>query len=148
MKVFVGADHGGFQYKAAVLEKIANMGYEVEDKGAFALNAEDDYPEFAFSVAEAVAQESDAKGVLLCRSGAGMTIAANKVKDIRAVQVRSTEEVQHACQHNNANVITLSADWLSQDEVLALVEVFLSTSFSSEPRHQRRVAQISQYESK
>ena len=150
MKIFVGSDHGGFEYKAAVIAKIQSLGHEAVDKGAFSLDPDDDYPQFAFAVGEAVAAlpQDQAKGILLCRSGAGMTIAANKVSHVRAVQARSQEEVKHACEHNDANVLTLSADWLSEEEVLNLVEAFLVTPFSKEARHQRRVEQIAAYESK
>ena len=149
MNIFVGADHGGFKYKQAVLQEIQDLGHKAVDKGAFELDPDDDYPEYGFLVAEAVSEEPDqSKGILLCRSGGGMTIAANKVKGVRAVQARSSEEVLHACLHNNANVLTLSADWTSEPEVLELVEIFLSTHFSDEARHQRRVEQITAYESK
>lgn len=149
--VVLGADHGGFPFVQPLLQYLRQQGVEVISVGAESLEPGDDYPQFAFEVGSTVArlrsQGVVAYGALLCRSGAGMTIAANKVAGVRAVTATTTEQVRHARQHNDANVVSLSAEWLSESEIHELVGVFITTSFSSEERHQRRVAQITAYES-
>lgn len=150
--VYIGCDHGGFPFKATLIEFLQAQGYSVTDCGAFELNLEDDYPQFAFAVAEKVAdanKELDvAKGVLLCRSGIGVTMAANKVKGIRAGNAFTVQQVQHGRENDNINVLTLSGDWLSLEDMKELVAVFLETEFSLEERHRRRVLQITAYENK
>lgn len=151
MKVYVGADHGGFEYKQHLISALKEADYDVTDLGANTLDPDDDYPQFAFAVAEAVVkdttQNQQAVGVLLCRSGGGVTIAANKVAGIRAVQARDEKEVEHARQQNNANVLALSGDWLDVAQIIQLTKLFIETTFSNEARHARRVAQIEKYES-
>ncbi|HEX7018345.1 MAG TPA: RpiB/LacA/LacB family sugar-phosphate isomerase [Patescibacteria group bacterium] len=146
MKIFLGADHGGYELKEKVKTWLTEWGYEYEDLGAHHLDPADDYPEFSFKVAEKVAQNSDSLGLLLCRSGGGVTIAANKVKGIRAVPVASEKEAEHARAHNNANVVSLAGDWLTDDDAQQIVKTFLDTPYTHEERHQRRLDQISKYE--
>lgn len=151
MKIFVGADHGGFELKAHLSIFLQEHGYEVKDMGADEVIPTDDYPEFAFSVAEAVVaaqqqQAGSAFGIVLCRSGAGMVIAANKVLGVRAALVASPKEAQHAREHNNANIIGFAADWIDQEMAQASLLVFLETAFDPGSRHARRVEQIIRYE--
>jgi ribose 5-phosphate isomerase B len=149
--VVLGADHGGFPFVLHLIHKLEGAGVTVMSVRAEKLDPDDDYPWFAFEVSKTVkalqAQGKRAYGILLCRSGAGMTIAANKVMGIRAVTANTVEQVAHARQHNDANVLSLSADWLSEDEMWQLTDKFISTPFSSEERHLRRINQISEYES-
>lgn len=148
MKIILGADHGGFQIKENIKVWLEEQGHELIDVGADDLDPQDDYPVFAFAAAKEVAANKNAVGVLFCRSGAGMTIAANKVKDIRAVEVFNVISVKHAKQHNNANMIALSADWLKLEEIKEIIQVFLSSEFTGEGRHQRRIDQIKNIENK
>lgn len=147
----IGADHGGYTFAMPLIQKLEGEGYSVVSVGAESLNPEDDYPKFAFEVGKTVAalqeQGKTAFGVLLCRSGAGMTIAANKVKGIRAATATSSDQVIHARQHNNANVLALSSEWSSQELIWQLTDEFITTPFSGEERHERRIAQITEYES-
>lgn len=157
--VYLGTDHGGFELKEQLKEWLVQLGYEVADCGAHEFHPDDDYPNYAFTVAEAVMAAvkagQPAKGVLLCRSGGGMIIAANKVAGARAVEVATEAEVEHAVTDNGAHIIALGADSLialvGEDHVWSrvqtLVSDFLTRDFPGEERHQRRVQAISEYES-
>lgn len=144
--LILGADHGGYADKEALKPWLANEGFEVIDVGADHLDPEDDYPVIAFAVGEAVAARSASYGILFCRSGGGMVIAANKVPGVRAVQVRSVEETIHARSHNDANVLALAADWTNHQEMKEIVQVFFATKPRDASRHERRIAQITAYE--
>ncbi len=148
--ILIGSDHGGFEKKQAVVAMLRDQGYQVLDCGAASFDPDDDYPQFAFKVGEELVkllhQDKLAYGILLCRSGAGMSIAANKVVGVRAAETNSIEHAQHARQHNGANVATIAADWLDLDIVLSIVNHFVNTQFSGEERHLRRINQIGAYE--
>lgn len=149
--IFIGGDHGGYEHKQVLLEWLRGQGYQVEDMGAHELNPKDDYPKYAFAVAQAVVKaESETNkpvfGIITCRSAGGVTIAANKVTGARAVAVTDVKSAIHAREHNQANIITLSGDWVSESQAKELVKIFLETEFSHEPRHMRRIAQISEFE--
>ncbi len=141
-----GADHGGFVRKGELMAWVKELGYQIQDAGAFQLETQDDYPKFAKATVEAVQQRrmrgEDALGILVCRSGGGMTIAANRFPGIRAVSAINTEMAHHGRAHNNANVVVLSGDWTNIDEMKRILQTFLDTPFSGEPRHLRRVAQL------
>jgi ribose 5-phosphate isomerase B len=145
--IYLGADHGGFSLKEQLKNWLTEWHISFTDLGAHRLDAEDDYPEFALAVAQAVAADpAQHKGILACRSAAGVIIAANKVKKIRAVAPANATAAQHSREHNDANVLGLSGDWLTVDSAKVLVQQWLNTPFSSEARHQRRIDQISQFE--
>lgn len=130
MKVYLAADHGGFQMKEKIKEWLMQEGYEVEDCGNTVMDESDDYTDFAFTAAEKVAHSTEeACGILFCRSGGGMVIAANKVKGIRAVDVFDLTSVIHARTHNNANIISLGGDWIDPREAQLIVKNFLETNF-------------------
>lgn len=160
--IFLGADHGGFEIKEEIkqwlMAEFSNQ-YNINDLGATVLDLADDYPQFAFAVAERVAEAQDslsdftestavlpAYGILFCRSGGGMSIAANKVSGIRAVPVSSVQEAKHAREHNNAHIISVDADWSTVEEIKEIIATFLTTPFSLEPRHVARLQQITVYE--
>ena len=146
--IVIGADHGGFEQKQLLVSWLSEQGYQISDCGAFVLDESDDYPQFAQAVARAVtkvqADGLSAVGILVCRSGAGMVIAANRYKGVRAVGVFSPEQAVHARAHNDANIIVLSGDWMNLDDMQSYIQTFLQTPFSGESRHQRRLAQIEQ----
>lgn len=146
MTIYLGADHGGFELKQTLLTWLKEKKWEVVDCGANKLDEADDYPDYALAVAKEVARNQYDRGILLCRSGAGMAIAANKIKGIRAVDAYDTKSARHAVEHNNANVISLAADWLGEDEVKRIVMVFLEANFTGESRHTRRLAKIAKIE--
>lgn len=144
INVFIGADHGGFAFKGELTAFLIENGFSVTDCGADTLVVDDDYPVIAARVARKMSDEKTQSsfGVLLCRSGAGMAIVANRFPTIRAVDVFSEKQAKHARQHNDANVLALSGDWLSPDEMKKIALTFLQTSFSGEERHVHRLQQI------
>ena len=140
MRIAIGCDHGGIVLKPAVLEYLKGKGYEVTDFGAFD-GERVDYPVYAKKVADAVASGECPKGILLCGTGIGMSIAANKVKGIRAA-VLSDEFSAAACSaHNDANVLCLGGRVVSPEKAVKLVDLWLTTPFEGD-RHVRRLAMI------
>lgn len=150
MKVFLGADHGGFELKQRLIEYLKQNQYQVIDCGAHHLDEADDYPDYAFVVGNSVAKDPDGSvsGILCCRSGAGVAIAANKVTGIRAAAPVNLVETKHAREHNDANVLCLGADFVDVEVAIEMVDVFLTTPFSHESRHIRRLAKISAFETR
>jgi ribose 5-phosphate isomerase B len=152
VKVFLGADHGGFEFKEKIKKWLTELGYSCEDKGAHTFDAADDYPPIAYEVATAVVaaekgqEYADVRGILFCRSGGGMSIVANKVAGIRAVPLYSVKEAVHAKEHNNANVISISGDWMSEQEIKEVIKTYLETSYLNLERYNRRHEQITAYE--
>ena len=145
--IYLGADHGGFALKEQLKTWLTDWQLEFTDLGATVLDPADDYPDFALAVAQAVAvAPAEHRGILACRSAAGVVIAANKVKSIRAVAPLTAQAAQHSREHNDANVIGLSGDWLDETTTKTIVQTWLQTSFSGEARHQRRLDKITQFE--
>lgn len=145
--VYVAADHGGFELKEQIKHWLSEWGVDFHDLGAAMLEPTDDYPDFAFAVAKRVAEmPSTSLGVLVCRSGGGMTIVANKVVGIRAVPVYEPKQAVHARTDDHANVISLSGDWSTPALAKATLQAFLETEPSTSERHLRRIAKITEYE--
>ena len=142
MKVFLAADHAGFELKNAVREHLFHQGYEVEDLGAETLAEHDDYPQYAYEVTTKVLGEDGSRGILVCGSGQGMAIAANRVRGIRAAVIWSVDGAKETRQDNDSNVLSLPARMITQEEALAITDAWLKESFSGEARHQRRLEQI------
>ncbi len=145
--VYLGADHGGFALKEQLKGWLVEQGYRVGDCGAFTLDPDDDYPDFAWEVAQKVARDANSRGVLLCRSSAGMTITANKHRGVRAVSLTTAAQAEHARVHNNANIASFSGDELTLIQIKETLKVFLETEFPTEERHVRRLAKITAWES-
>lgn len=143
-KIALGADHAGWELKDKIKAHLAQQGYEVDDRGTSSGESVD-YPDFARSVGEEVAGKRADLGVLVCGSGIGMAIAANKVPGIRAANVSSEYEAQMCREHNDANVLALGARIVHPDEALMIVEKFLHTQFAG-GRHQRRIDKIAAIE--
>ena len=146
MRVFVGTDHAGLEFKEHLRQALADAGHEPVDCGAFEYDAQDDYPPFCFEVGERTVTEPGSLGVVIGGSGNGEQIAANKVPGVRAALVWNTETAQLARQHNDANVVAIGARQHSVDEALALVDAFVAEPFSHDPRHQRRIDLLAAYE--
>lgn len=146
LKIHIGADHGGFEQKNELIKWLTSAGYQLKDCGALSLDLADDYPQIAKSVVESLQNQEKndqySLGILLCRSGGGMTMAANRFSGIRAVNAVASDMAKHAREHNDANVIVLSADWSSLDEMKEIVRTFINTPFSGETRHVRRITQL------
>lgn len=142
MQIYLGADHGGFEAKNAAIVLLQAAGYVVKDLGAHIYDETDDYPEFAAAVARAVAADPEGRGLLFCRSGEGMAMAANRFRGVRAALVWNEEVARETRSDNDANVAVLPADFLPAGEQHAVIETFLQTPFSREERHQRRVREL------
>jgi ribose 5-phosphate isomerase B len=144
MKIAIGADHAGFALKERLRERLAGEGHDVIDFGT--TTAEPcDYPDFAQPVARDVARGRADRGILVCGTGIGMAMAANKIAGVRAAPAQSEDAVRLTREHNDANILTLGARYLDPDRAAALIEIFLSTEFTG-GRHARRVAKIAQLE--
>lgn len=150
--IYLGADHAGLELKEEIKKYLQKNGFEVEDMGAFALNPDDDYPDFVRPAAEAVALrwiqgEDDTFGIVLGGSGQGEAIAANKINGIRAVVYYGgpIDIVKLSRQHNNANILALGARFLSKNEALEAVKVWFETPFEG-GRHERRLKKIEDLE--
>jgi ribose 5-phosphate isomerase B len=144
MKIAIGADHAGFSLKERLRRRLAQDGHEVVDFGTES-EASCDYPDYAQTVSRDVAQGRSDRGILVCSTGIGMAIAANKVDGVRAAPAQSNDEVKFTREHNDANVLTLGAKYLDEDRALELIHIFLDTEFTG-GRHARRVAKIAQLE--
>jgi len=144
MKVSIGADHAGFELKEKIRKLLSDQGIEVADEGTHSAESVD-YPDYARKVAEAVAGNGTQRGILVCGSGIGMAMAANKVHGIRAAHVTSEQEARLSREHNDANVLTLGARVLDEATALRIVQTFLNTKFEG-GRHQRRVDKIAALE--
>jgi ribose 5-phosphate isomerase B len=160
-KVFIGTDHVGFELKAKLIPYLQELGYEVEDKGAFEYDAADDYPDFILPVAKAVAEKPDEyMGIVIGGSGQGEAIAANRIKGVRAALFygpclpkqavdasgrESTDQyemIRLTREHNNANVLSLGARFLTEEEAKMVVKLWLEAPFTGEERHSRRIKKI------
>jgi ribose 5-phosphate isomerase B len=141
MKIVIGGDHAGFEYKSKIIQFLNEKGFEIEDLGAYSTDSVD-YPDFAHPVAQAVESQQADWGILICGSGNGVAITANKHQGIRAALCWNVELAKLARQHNNANILCLPARFVSVEEALAMVEAFAHTDFEG-GRHSNRVAKIS-----
>lgn len=146
MTVFIGADHKGYPLKELLKPFIATLGYAVVDCGNTILDPHDDYPDFAFAVAKRVMQEPQSLGIVICGSGAGVSIAVNKIDGIRATLAVTPEQVHDAKHDDDVNVIALASDYLNEMQAKAIVEEFLKTSFDPQERFVRRIGKITQQE--
>lgn len=138
MKVAIGSDHGGFEYKGKIIDFLNKNGYEVKDFGTYS-NESCDYPEYAHQVANAVVSGEFDRGILICGTGIGMSIAANKVKGIRAALCSDTFSAHATREHNDSNVLCLGARAIGDELALDIVKVWLETNFSNGERHLRRI---------
>jgi ribose 5-phosphate isomerase B len=146
MKIAVGNDHRGIAVKERVAGLLRELGNEVHDLGAKAPGSSD-YPDYALLVAEAVGTHAMERGILICATGHGMCIAANKVHGVRAVNCRDVVDAEMSRQHNDANVLCLSADLLSEDTIERIVKAWIETQYEG-GRHDRRLGKIREYEDK
>ncbi len=145
-KIIIGSDHAGFKLKEEIKRFLDGLGYECEDLGAFDEESSD-YPETALKVAKKVA-EDDCRGILLCGTGLGEAIVANKVKGVRATNCFNEYTAKMAREHNNSNLLCLGARVLKDDEAKKITKIWMTTEFSKEERHRKRVNQIKEIEDK
>lgn len=139
--IAVGSDHAGYELKNQLMEHLKNRGYEVKDYGTYS-EASCDYPDYAKQVANAVAVGEAEKGLLVCGTGIGMSIAANKVKGIRAAVLSDEFSAEATRNHNDANILCLGARVVDYAKAEKLLDIFLDTPFSAEEKHIRRISKI------
>jgi ribose 5-phosphate isomerase B len=146
MRVHIGSDHAGLELKSRLVDALGGLGHVVTDHGPHAYDPTDDYPVYCLRAAEAVVAEPGSLGIVIGGSGNGEQIAANKVKGVRAALGWSQETAQLSRMHNDANVLSIGARMHSIDEAVSFVETFLTTAFTGEERHARRIAMLARYE--
>lgn len=144
MKIAIGADHGGFFHKEAIRSHLINQGFEVLDFGTFS-EGSTDYNEFALEVAKSVSKNESDRGILICGTGVGMSIMANKVKGVRAALVHDLFTAEATRLHNNSNVLTMGGRVIDIEKALKIVDIWVNTKFSNEDRHVRRVKKIDNF---
>jgi ribose 5-phosphate isomerase B len=144
MRIFIGSDHAGFELKKKLVPFIESLGHQVIDKGAFSLDEHDDYPDFIVPVAKEVAKDPSSRGIILGGSGQGEAIAANRVRGIRAAVFYGgpLDIVELSREHNDANILSLGARFVSEGEAETAVQLWLETEFSGDERHIRRIKKI------
>ena len=147
MKVFLGSDHRGFELKNTLLEYVKSLGYEVQDCGALEYNKEDDYPDFAKAVGEKIVEDNSSLGIVICGSGAGITVAANKIKGVRCSLGFNPMQVKSGKEDDDTNILGIACNYTNESESKELVKIFLETNYDPAERHQRRLDKISQMES-
>jgi ribose 5-phosphate isomerase B len=146
MRVYLAADHAGFELKKHLATELAAAGHEVVDVGAYVHDAEDDYPPYCLDAATRVIADPSSLGVVIGGSGNGEQIAANKVRGVRAALAYDLGTATLARQHNDANVVAIGARMHTPEEALAIVTTFLGTPFSGDARHARRISEVAAYE--
>ncbi len=150
MKIYIGADHAGFEFKSIIKEHLTRAGFEVQDFGTNYFDPEDDYPDFIKLVAEAISKKwennssPDCLGIILGGSGQGEAMVANRYKNVRATVYYggSLDIIKLSKEHNNANILSVGARFLSEKEMLGAIDLWLNTKFSEEDRHVRRIAKF------
>jgi ribose 5-phosphate isomerase B len=147
MKIYIGADHRGYALKDHLIKYLKRAGYEVEDQGDKKLNQEDDFPEYAAKVATAVlsSEDSDARGILVCGSGQGMAMAANRFKGIRAALCWDQQSAREVRNDDDSNVLCLPANQAEPHQTNVIVETWLNTRFGGAARFHRRIQQIDSF---
>lgn len=145
--IYLGADHNGWQMKNELRDWLTSAGYEVQDLGPEKSDKADDYPDFGFKVAQAVAEKPGrGLGILLCGSGVGMAVAANKVKGVRAALIHDPRIAQAAVHDDDINVLALGASYIDLATAKEVIKRWLETDYAKEERYERRINKIKQYE--
>ncbi|HYE22420.1 MAG TPA: RpiB/LacA/LacB family sugar-phosphate isomerase [Verrucomicrobiae bacterium] len=142
MKIYLGADHGGYKLKEELKKWIKEWHHSFEDMGAFRYDSKDDYPDYAWEVGMKVGSEPKARGILLCRSGQGVCVVANKARGARAVVAWNEQSAEASRHDDDANILCLPADYLTIDNAKKIVHAFLVTKFSGDEEDKRRLEKI------
>lgn len=140
--IFLGSDHAGFEVKEKIKNFLAKKNIPFQDLGPKTYVKTDDYPDFAFKVTKKVKQKANSKGILICGSGVGMAIAANRIKGIRAVLAKDTKTAKMSREHNNTNILTLPGKGISFPNIQKIISVWLNTKFTKDARHTRRLKKL------
>lgn len=142
MTVHIATDHRGFTLKEALKGFVSTLGHSVVDHGSTSYDVTDDYPDTSYAAAKAVAADPSALGVVLCGSGVGVNVVANKITGIRCVLGFTENQVEHARESDNCNMLALPADFIDQDTAEKIVKAFLETTFGNEPEDVRRIQKV------
>jgi ribose 5-phosphate isomerase B len=148
MRVGIAADHGGFELKGQIIGKLRDSGFEIEDYGAHRLTPDDDYPDFVIPLAKDIALKKVERGIVICGSGIGACIAANKIPGVRAGTVHDGYSARQGVEDDDMNVICLGGRVIGPALAWHLVQIFLSARFSGQERHKRRLAKVTAEETK
>jgi len=148
MRIALAADHGGFELKEQLARALRTSGYDVVDYGAYSLTPSDDYPDFVVPLAKAIARKEVERGVVICGSGIGACIAANKIPGVRAGTIHEGYSARQGVEDDNMNVICLGGRVIGYALAWYLVQIFLSAQFSNAERHRRRLAKVAAEERK
>lgn len=146
MNIAIGTDHGGFALKQTVIDELKKLGHVVVDCGALAFDAADDYPDFVRAVGAAIQRGDAQRGIVICGSGIGASIAATKMRGIRAAVCHDTYSAHQGVEHDNMNVLCLGARIVGDEVAKELVRAFVAAKFSGEARHQRRLNKVLEIE--
>jgi ribose 5-phosphate isomerase B len=146
MKVYLGADHRGYNLKEIVKKWLYMEGHDVVDCGNTIYDQKDDFPDFTFSVSDNVVLDNNTRGIVICGSGGGVTIAANKVHGIRCAQALNVDDVVHNRAHDDINVLAIGSDFTKEMEAKSMISAFIATDFLNEDRLVRRLKKISHRE--
>lgn len=147
MNIAIGTDHGGFALKQTVIDELKRLGHTVVDCGAYALDPADDYPDFARAVGTAIQRGDAERGIIVCGSGIGASVAATKMRGIRAAVCHDTYSARQGVEHDDMNVLCLGARVVGDELARELVRAFVGAKFSGEERHRRRVDEVREIES-
>jgi len=142
MKIAIACDHGGFPLKNTIIEVVTKLGHEVVDLGAYQNDPKDDYPDFARYVGQAIQHKQADRGILICGSGVGACVAANKIKGVRACVCHDVYSAGQGVEHDDMNVLCLGGRIIGEETVKMLVKAYVSAKFSGEERHQRRLDKV------
>jgi len=145
LTIFIGADHRGFIFKGKIEAALRSLGHEVVDMGTYTLEPPCDYPAISFEVGKNVVKHKNSRGILVCLTGIGHSIAANKVPGVYAALCYTKEAAELSRRHNNANVLVVGSNFVSENTLMEIVQVWLATPFDG-GRHLRRLKQIALYE--
>lgn len=142
MRVGIAADHGGFELKEQIMAELQNSGFEIKDYGARCLSPGDDYPDFVIPLAQDISLKKIERGIVICGSGIGACIAANKIKGVRAGTIHDGYSARQGVEDDDMNVICLGGRVIGSELAWYLVQIFLSARFSGQERHKRRLAKV------
>ncbi len=142
MTIYIGADHRGYAMKEGLVAWLREQGHDVHDMGATEYSENDDYPDYAHIVAKEVAEDTQSRGILLCGSGTGIAVAANKIAGVRAALIHDEKIAKVARNDDDINVLALGADYIPLADAKKVITAFLETNFSGEERHVRRIEKI------
>ena len=148
MRIAIGADHAGYPLNERVIEELRNAGHEIIDFGTHDGSVPDDYPDYAKSVGEAIQSNSTEIGILICGSGVGAAVAANKLRGIRAALCGDTYSAHQSREHDDCNVLCVGARVTGVELALEIVRAFVNARFTGEERHKRRLAKVAELESR